>query len=398
MLDGVAGEWLHLGLRWLHVVAGAAWIGTSFYFNFLTHSLRPPPGGSARVSGELWAVHGGGFYHVEKFAVAPEALPETLHWFKWEAYTTWLSGFSLLAVVYYLGPGGLMVDPGVADISRATATVVGLAVLAVGWVVYDGLCRTPLVDRTGAFTVVGFVLSVVVAYGLTQVLAGRAAYIHVGAMLGTIMAANVFRVIIPSQREMVAAMEQQREPDGELGRQAGLRSLHNNYLTLPVLFVMVSNHFPTTYGHAWNWAILAGVSLGGAAIRHWFNLRGQGRRNVYILPVAAALLLATAFVTVPRDAATGADGAAGGARVSDDQAFAIMGRRCAACHSADPTMDGFDAPPAGIAFDELEQVVAELARIRRVAVDTTFMPLGNQTGMTDEERATLGRWIDQRQQ
>jgi uncharacterized membrane protein len=392
MLDGVGGEWLHLGLRWLHVVAGAAWIGTSFYFNFLNHSLRPPPGGSARVSGELWAVHGGGFYHVEKFAVAPETLPETLHWFKWEAYATWLSGFSLLAVVYYLGPFGLMVDPAVADISRGAATAIGLAVLVLGWLVYDGLCRTPLIDRTGAFAAVGFVLTVLVAFGLTRVLAARAAYIHVGAMLGTIMAANVFRVIIPSQREMVAAMEQQRAPDAELGRQAARRSLHNNYLTLPVLFVMVSNHFPTVYGDAWNWAILAAVSLGGAAIRHWFNLRGQGRRNVWVLPVATVLLLAAAFVTIPREPAVPTDGAA----VSDDQAMAIVGRRCAACHSASPTMEGFSAPPRGIELDRVEQVLAELDRIERVAIATRVMPLGNRTGMTDEERATLGRWIDQR--
>lgn len=392
MLEGLVGDWLHLGLRWLHVVVGAAWIGTSFYFNYLNHSLRPPPQADGRVSGELWAVHGGGFYHVEKFAVAPEQLPETLHWFKWEAYTTWVSGFSLLAVVYYLGPGGLMVDPQVADISRWTATLLGLGALAFGWLAYDLLCRSRLVERTGLFTVVGFVLTAAVAFGLTQVLAGRAAYIHVGALLGTIMAANVFRVIIPSQREMVAAMQEGREPDGTLGYQAARRSLHNNYLTLPVLFVMVSNHFPMTYEHSWNWAILAVVSLGGAGIRHWFNLRGQGRRNVYVLPVAAGLLLAVAFVATPRSTSATSDAEA----ISDERAFEIIEQRCVACHGRDPTMEGFTAPPQGITFDSMEEVLAQLADIERVAVKTDYMPLGNLTGMTEEERGQLGRWIQDR--
>lgn len=393
MLEGHLGEWVHLGLRWLHVVAGAAWIGTSFYFNFLNHSLRPPERDTEGISGELWAIHGGGFYHVRKFAVAPAQLPETLHWFKWEAYATWISGASLLAVVYYLGPGGILVDPQVADISRGAATTIGISTLAVGWLVYDVMCKSPLVERTGWFTAVGFVLTAVAAYGLSQVLAGRAAYIHVGALLGTIMAGNVFRSIIPSQREMVSAMEDGREPDPEPGRQAARRSLHNNYLTLPVLFVMVSNHFPTTYEHAWNWGILAAVSVAGAAIRHWFNLRGQGRRNVYVLPAASVILLAVAFVSVPRSPASAPTT---GAVISDEEAFAIVQRRCAACHATDPAMSDFASPPLGITFESLEELLDRADDVRRVAVDTEYMPLGNRTSMTDEERRQLGRWIDAR--
>lgn len=392
MVEGYLSDWLHLGLRWLHIVVGAAWIGTSFYFNFLNHRLRPPADGAEGISGELWAVHGGGFYHVRQFAVAPERLPEKLHWFKWEAYATWISGASLLAVVYYLGPGGVLVDPQVADISRGVATLIGIASLAVGWLVYDAMCRSPLVERTAWFTAVGFVLTAVAAYGLSQVLAGRAAYIHVGALLGTIMAGNVFRSIIPSQREMVSAMEEGREPDPRPGRQAALRSLHNNYLTLPVLFVMVSNHFPTTYEHRWNWAILAAVSVAGAAIRHWFNLRGQGRRNAYVLPVATVLLIAAALVSVPRSP----EGApATGEPISDEEAFAIVQRRCAACHATNPGMSGFSAPPLGITFDTLDELIDRAADVKRVAVDTQYMPLGNRTGMTDEERQQLGRWIEE---
>lgn len=384
-------EWLHLLVRWLHVVAGAAWIGTSFYFNFLNNGLRPPREPSERVSGELWAVHGGGFYHVEKFAVAPETLPEKLHWFKWEAYTTWLSGASLLVLVYYLGPGATMVDPAVADVSQGVLTAVGVGTLIAGWLVYDLLCRTSLLARPALFSIVGIVGVGGVAYGLSQLMSGRAAYIHVGAVLGTLMVGNVFGVIIPSQREMVDAMASGREPDAVLGKHAGLRSLHNNYLTLPVLFVMVSNHFPFTFQDGANWAVLAVVTIAGAGIRHWFNLRGQGRRNAYLLPVATGLLVATAFVTAPTPVAPPADSAQ---VVSDEEVMAIVGRRCASCHAVAPTQEGFAAPPKGIVFATPDDVRARAADVRRVAVDSTYMPLGNLTGMTEEERGQLGAWLD----
>ncbi len=394
MLDGHLGEWLNVGFRWLHVVAGAAWIGTSFYFNFLNNALRPPEPARDRVGGELWAVHGGGFYHVEKFTVAPAELPAKLHWFKWEAYFTWISGFSLLFVVYYLGSPGVLVDPQVADIGRWTATAIGLGFLLAGWWVYDALCKSPLIDRAVTFSVVTFGLVAASAFGLSQVLSGRAAYIHVGAMLGTLMAANVFAVIIPSQREMVAAMGEGREPDGALGKQAGRRSLHNNYMTLPVLFIMVSNHFPSTFGAEFDWAILTAIVLAGAGIRHWFNLRGQGRRNAYLLPAATVVLLGLAFVTYPDDGGLD-DLLPADAVVTTDEAFAIVEARCQACHSASPTQPGFDEPPKGVAFDTVDQVRARIADIERQAVQSEIMPLANLTAMTPLERAKLGRWIDQ---
>ncbi len=394
MLDGHLAEWLNIGFRWLHVVAGAAWIGTSFYFNFLNNALRPPEPARERVGGELWAVHGGGFYHVEKFTVAPAELPAKLHWFKWEAYFTWISGFSLLFVVYYLGSPGVLVDPAVADIDIWLATLIGLGFLLVGWWVYDALCKSPLIDRPMAFSVVSFGLVALSAFGLSQVLSGRAAYIHVGAMLGTLMAANVFAVIIPSQREMVDAMQAGREPDATLGRQAARRSLHNNYMTLPVLFIMVSNHFPSTFGAEFDWAILAAIVLAGAGIRHWFNLRGQGRRNAYLLPAATVILVGLAFVTYP-DGGGLDDLLPADAVVTSEEAFAIVEARCQACHSASPTQPGFDEPPKGVAFDTLDQVRSRLADIEAQAVQSEIMPLANLTAMTPLERAKLGRWIDQ---
>lgn len=394
MFAHIMTEWVELAVRWLHVVAGIAWIGTSFYFNFLNNSLRPPPEPDERISGELWAVHGGGFYHVEKFKVAPERLPEKLHWFKWEAYTTWLSGFSLLVLVYYMGPGSILVDREVADISRATATAIGVGALVVGWFGYDLLCRSRLISKPMWFAGLLFVLFVAAAYGFSQVLAGRAAYIHVGALLGSIMVANVFRVIIPSQKDMVAAMADGREPDGRLGQQASLRSLHNNYFTLPVIYIMISSHFPSTFGNARNWLILAGISLAGVLIRHWFNLRGQGRRNRYLLPTATVLMVALAFTTAP--SATEDPAVADAEPISDERGFGIIQTHCAACHAATPTQPGMTSAPRGIEFDSIDQVSDWADAITTVAVRSEVMPPGNLTDMSDQERAELGRWLDQR--
>ena len=230
-----------------------------FYFNFLEDRLRPPEEDLPGVGGELWAVHGGGFYRVTKYSVAPDRLPGTLHWFKYEAYFTWLTGASLLAIVYYLGSSGLLVDPGT-DVQEGAAIFLGVATLVLGWLVYDLACRTRLIERPGYMSAAGIAVITGVAYLLTRVMAPEAAYVHVGAMIGTWMAGNVFRVIIPSQKRMVAAMERGEEPDAADGRHAGIRSRHNNYLTLPVLFIMVSNHFPSTWSHSWNWAILGGLA------------------------------------------------------------------------------------------------------------------------------------------
>ena len=381
MLDLHLQEWLNLGFRWIHVVVGIAWIGTSFYFNWLNNNARPPEPPEPGVGGELWSVHGGGFYRVVRYEVAPERLPTTLHWFKWEAYSTWITGFCLLFIVYYLGPLGLSIDPTKADLSRWVLAAIGVGSLAVGWFVYDALCRTSLVDHPAWFAAVGFALVTAAAFGYSQLLTGRAAYVHTGALIGTIMAANVFRVIIPSQRVMVDAMIRGETPDARPGLDAARRSLHNNYLTLPVVFIMVSGHFPSTFGAGWNWALLAALALTGALVRHWFNLRGQGNRNVWILPAAVVAIVALAVVTRP---------AASAIEVTDE-VWVVVEARCVPCHSSTPTQPGFTAPPKGITFDERSQLASRAGQVGDV-VESEFMPLGNLTAMTDEERALVVEW------
>jgi len=389
-MDAHAGQWLGLALRWLHVVAGISWIGTSFYFNWLNGRIRPPQPPEPGIAGELWSVHGGGFYRSVTYGVAPDRLPETLHWFKWEAYVTWLSGIALLVLVYYLDATAYLIDPRNAGVTPGAAVGIGVATLAGGWLIYDLLCRSALGSRGAALAAGGVALAAALAWGLAAVLSPRAAYIHVGALLGTIMAGNVFRVIIPAQREMVAALAAGRAPDAGRGRQAALRSLHNNYLTLPVLFVMVGMHYPATYGHPWSWAILIAMSLVGAAVRHWFNLRNQGRRNAWILPAAGAAMVAIAVVTAPRRTTVQAGGAA---LVSFDDVRVIVARRCAGCHSSSPTYPAFTAAPAGVVLDTPAQIRSLAPRIEAVVVTTQTMPFGNVTRMLPEERELLGRWI-----
>ena len=397
LLDPQLAEWTNLLLRWLHITTGAAWIGTSFYFNWLNNNVRPPDSPRSGVAGELWAVHGGAFYQVNKFEVAPDRLPRTLHWFKWEAYFTWISGFCLLVLIYYLGGDAWLLDVTDPALSKPAAVGLGVGSLAVGWFVYDALCRSPLVRRPVVFALVCFALATGVAFLLTRYLGNRAAYIHVGAMLGTLMAANVFRVIIPGQREMVDAMAQGREPDAAAGRAGALRSLHNNYMTLPVLFIMVSNHYPMTYGHEWNWAILAALALVSAGVRHWFNLRGQGERNSWILPAAAVAMVALAFAAETWPTGSGAPAVAAGAAPSTEVTWpeveAIVATRCLACHSDAPASRMFTEPPSGVTLDTRAEVEARLDRIYEMTVETRVMPLGNLTEMTDEERARLGAWI-----
>ena len=381
--------WSQLVARWAHVITGIAWIGTSFYFNWLNSRLHAPVTAEPGVGGELWSVHGGGFYRVVKYTVAPARLPSTLHWFKWEAYATWWTGFLLLWLVYYFGARAYLVDPAVARLSILRAVGIGLATLAGAWLVYDLLCRSPLGRRPLALAVVIAALVVGLAFVLSRTLAARAAYLHVGAALGTIMAANVWRVIIPAQREMVDALATGSEPDAARGKQAALRSLHNNYFTLPVVFVMISGHFPVTYGSPWSWAVLAGLFFIGVTTRHWFNLRNQGRHNWWLLPLAGAALIKLAIVTAPptTTAATTAPGLFGPARL-------VIAQRCLPCHSAAPTQPGMPVAPNGVMFDTPEQMRAWAPRIRERAVAAKTMPLGNITGMTDDERELLGRWID----
>jgi uncharacterized membrane protein len=389
-------EWLNLLVRWLHIITGIAWIGASFYFVWLDNTIRPPAPGSdlARkgVSGELWAVHGGGFYNPQKYLVAPSELPNELHWFKWEAYSTWLSGFALLAIVYYFNAHAMMVDKAVADLSTWQAVGIGLASLVVGWIVYDLLCRSKLGQHDLAFGAVIFLLLVGAAYVLTHLLSGRAAYIHIGAMIGTIMVANVAHVIIPGQRKMVNAMMAGQKPDPVHGLKAKQRSVHNNYFTLPVLFIMISNHYAMTYRNEHAWAVLAVIMAAGVFIRHFFNLRHKGRHEWRYPAVGVALLLALAVAiapTAPRAAAPGIDNAAQFAQVR-----AIVAERCVSCHASHPTQPGFATAPAGVMLDDPRAISQNSARIYQQAVQLKAMPLANLTNMTDAERAQLGAWFE----
>lgn len=382
-------EWLNLLGRWAHFVVGIAWIGSSFYFIWLDNHLQAPKAAADAdkgVGGELWAVHGGGFYQSQKYRVAPRALPETLHWFKWEAYTTWLTGMFLLALIYWYGAEIYLVDPAVAELSQPVAVGIAILVIAGGWLAYDLLCRSPLGRHEPALAGVLLVSTAVLAWGLCELYSGRGAYIHYGAVLGTIMVANVFFVIIPGQRRMVAAAERGEAPDPGPGIRAKQRSVHNTYFTLPVLFVMVSNHFALTYNHAWNWLVLVAFSLAGALIRVWFVARHKGRASPLPLVIAIGLLLAVAVALAPRTQAASA------IAVTLADVRPIIERRCTSCHSAEPTHAAFPAAPAGVVLDTPEQIRAEALRIHRQTVVLQVMPIGNLTQMTPHERAVIDAW------
>lgn len=383
-------DWLNILARWLHFIAGIAWIGSSFYFVWLDDHLQPakdPADDGRGVGGELWSVHGGGFYHAQKYKVAPARLPATLHWFKWEAYATWLSGVFLLALIYWYGAEIYLIDRTVAELSSPAAVGIAIAVLAGGWIVYDLLCKSPLGKDEAALGGVLFVLVGILAWGLCQLYSGRGAYIHFGAVLGTIMVANVFFVIIPGQRKMVDAASRGEAPDPGPGIRAKQRSVHNTYFTLPVLFVMISNHYAMTYGHAYNWLILIAISLAGALIRIYFVARHKGHASPVPVIAAILILLAVAAAIAPgRRAATGAN------KVDFSQLRTVIHERCTVCHSVNPTHPAFPAAPGGVVLDNDQQILAEASRIHQQTVVVRAMPIGNLTQITEEERAIIAQW------
>ncbi|MBI3230030.1 MAG: urate hydroxylase PuuD [Burkholderiales bacterium] len=385
-------DWFNLLLRWLHMITGIAWIGASFYFVWLDNSIRPPEKDSdlakKGVSGHLWAVHGGGFYNPQKYLVAPSELPPELHWFKWEAYSTWLSGFALLTVVYYFNAQAMIIDKSVADISSVAAIGIGLGSLLAGWTVYDLLCRSKLGQNELAFGVVVYLLLVGAAFGLSQVFSGRAAYIHVGAIIGTIMVGNVLMLIIPGQRKLVEAMRAGQKPDPIHGIRGKQRSVHNNYFTLPILFIMISNHFGMTYNHRYSWLVLAAIMAAGVLIRHFFNLRHKGR-TAWGYPLAGcAILLALAIYLAPNAPVANSSKAPDLSRVQQ-----IMQARCVACHAEHPTQAGFTAAPAGVKLDSAANIQQHAARVYKQAVELRAMPLANMTQMTDAERQEIAAWF-----
>jgi len=379
-------------LRWLHVIAGIAWIGSSFYFIHLDLSLRPRPGLPPGVKGDEWQVHGGGFYHMMKYLVAPAEMPDSLTWFKWEAYTTWLSGFALLVLVYYLGADLFLIDKSVLDLTAVQAALIAFLSLVVAWLAYEGLCRSPLGNHEVALALVGYVFLVALTYGFTHVFSGRGAFTQIGALIGTIMVANVFVIIIPYQKKSVAAMLAAKTPDPRWGALGKQRSVHNNYLTLPVVFLMLSNHYPLFFATRFNWLIVAIVLAIGPVIRHFFNARHESKGSPWwTWGVAAAGMAAIAWLSAagPRTPTIGALPPA--PKFAD--VSAIVMSRCAMCHAAEPVWAGIAAPPMGIMLDTDEHVRLHAPLIAAAAVRSNAMPPGNITEMTPDERLTLASWL-----
>ena len=373
-------DWLTLIARWAHIVVAIAWIGASFYFIWLDNHLEQPRDQS--FSGELYAIHGGGFYRAQKYRVAPAELPKTLHWFKWEAYWTWITGFSLLVLVYYLNPSLYLIDPNVMPLTPAAAIGIGLGSLVVGLAIYEGLCRSPLGET--ALIIALLMLLAVIAWGLTHVFSGRGAFLHFGAILGTIMAGNVAHVIIPGQRELVRAKQEGRVPDQRFSLRGKQRSVHNTYFTLPVVFTMIAGHHAFTFSGSWNWLVLIAMTVAGALVRLWFVARHKGSAPAWTLGAALMIVLAAFVMLAPAKPA--------GAPVAFEAAKQVIDSRCVSCHADKPTFQGLAEAPKGLKLDTRERVEAQRIAIRQQTVLSRAMPPGNLTGMTDEERNVLDRW------
>lgn len=391
-------DWLSLFLRWFHVIAGVAWIGASFYFIWLDNNLQAPPQWKKDkgIKGDLWAVHGGGFYEVAKYEYGPEQIPPTLHWFKWEAYTTWISGFCLLVLVYYFGASAYLVDPRVYDIDPNVAIGLGLSLIFGGLFIYEIACRSPLANYPVVFALFLMGLLTLSSWLATSWFSGRGAFIHVGALVGTIMAGNVLFKIIPSQRLMVDAVTNKKNIDPKWGADAKLRSVHNNYLTLPLLFIMISNHYPMTYQHADSWLVLLSMMAASAWIRHYFNLKHIGIQRPSILIQGGIAMMAIAFwVSMPEQKTQPEAPKASAAALTelDKQTMSLIETHCVSCHSSSPTDEMFVVAPLGVTFDNWQQVVDRAPQIMRRTVLTKDMPLLNKSNMTEDDREIIKSWF-----
>ncbi len=387
--EGHLMEWLNIVVRVMHITFGIAWIGASFYFVFLENALNRTENVRDELAGNLWAVHGGGFYYLEKYKVAPKAIPKHLHWFKYEAYFTWVSGFALMFIVYYFNASAMMIDPNVMKLTTLQAVGISIGSFIIAWLIYDLLCKSPLIKKPLLFAVAGILLLTAFAYSYSHVFSGRAAFIHFGAMIGSLMVANVFFVIIPAQKAMVNAAKKGELPDATKGKNALQRSIHNNYFTFPVLFVMVSNHFPSTFGNQYQWVVLAVISIGAAGIKHWLNLREQGLISIWIMPASVILLLAAAYVTTPQFSNAKCR------EVSFTEINTIIQQRCVSCHSSRPADEVYTAPPNGVKYDTPLEIAAKKELILQRVVLTKTMPQNNKTNMTPEERELVRCWIEQ---
>jgi uncharacterized membrane protein len=397
----VMWEWVEIGVRWLHVITAIAWIGSSFYFVALDLGLRKTPSLPPLAHGEEWQVHGGGFYHIQKYLVAPAMMPEHLTWFKWESYATWLSGFAMLVLVYYLGAELFLIDPTVMDLAVWQAVTISLASLAFGWLIYNTLCRVFVNADQTVLMVALFVVLVAMSWFYTQVFTGRAALLHLGAFTATIMSANVFMIIMPNQRIVVADLKAGRVPDAKYGKIAKQRSTHNNYLTLPVLFLMLSNHYPLVFATQYNWIIASLVFLMGVTIRHWFNTRHARKGSPHwtwgvtaVLFVVIAWLSSAPMRTVPEAEAalTGAALQHAAAHGFADVVGIVQGR-CSMCHATEPSWDGMLWPPKGVVLETEAQIAHEARRIYLQSGVSHAMPPGNLSYMEPAERLAIVEWF-----
>ncbi|PCJ48976.1 MAG: hypothetical protein COA74_06835 [Gammaproteobacteria bacterium] len=392
-MDPYISEWLNLIIRFVHLTTGIAWIGASFYFIWLDNHLQNPPDWKSEkgVSGELWAIHGGGFYEISKYKLAPATLPTSLHWFKWEAYTTWITGFMLLSLIFYVGAESYLIDKIIADLSQVQAIMIGLGVIVFGTICYEVLVRTQLKSHGLILGVILLILATALSYGLTQVFSARGAYMHMGAIIGTIMAGNVFFGIIPSQKALVKAVEQGTSPDPAFGLNAKLRSTHNTYLTLPILFIMISSHYPMTYTHSANWLVLMAIIVITAALRQYFVLRHFGKNKPLIIVGTILATIILAYAIAPKSVELTASQKT--LVVDDQEVVQIIESRCSSCHSISPTDDIFTTAQGGVIFSDLASIKQWAARIKIRVIDTKDMPFINKTKMTEEERLKLAIWI-----
>lgn len=387
-------DWLNLLLRWGHLITGIAWIGASFYFIWLDNSLEEPSDENKTkgIGGQLNSIHGGGFYEVAKYRLAPPAMPKTLHWFKWEAYSTWITGFFLLVLMYYVGAETYLIDPSKYALKIWQGVLLSLSTLVGSWLIYDTLCKSPLAKNGWLLAAVLLLLIGLAGWALGHIFSDRAAYLHVGALIGTCMAANVLFVIIPGQKALVAAVEAGQAPDPKYAKASKLRSVHNNYLTLPVLFLMISNHYPMTYGHSHAWAVLLAIVLIGAWTRHFFNLRHKGiiRPGILLSAFLACVLLA--WLIAPHSSEPVTNGVVSDT-LEDAQVLELVQKHCTGCHSANPSDEIFTVAPGGVMLDSLDQIHQWAGRIQVRTVISKDMPFMNKTAMTDKERAQLGAWL-----
>ncbi|NUB44636.1 urate hydroxylase PuuD [Fertoebacter nigrum] len=396
----VLWEWVEIAARWTHVITAIAWIGSSFYFIALDLGLRKTPSLPPLAHGEEWQVHGGGFYHIQKYLVAPAMMPEHLTWFKWESYATWLSGFAMLVLVYYLGAELYLVDPNVMDLAVWQAVLISLGSLGFGWLAYDTICKSRFGDDNTRLMIGLYVILVAMSWGYTQVFSGRAALLHLGAFTATIMSANVFMVIMPNQRIVVADLKAGRVPDAKYGKIAKQRSTHNNYLTLPVLFLMLSNHYPLVFATEYNWLIASLVFLMGVTIRHWFNTKHARKGNphwTWGLTVILFLVIAwlSSVPMKPAEEETALNGAAltYAAAPGFDDVTSIVQGRCSMCHAAEPVWEGMYWPPKGVVLETPEQIAHEARRIYLQSGISHAMPPGNLSYMEPAERAAIIEWF-----